>query len=232
MKKTIILICISIALNNAIAQNPPVVEKAAPRSNNLLPSNGTLGSNSGVNPAGNPGTIINYSANSNAINSRVTPNPNVEKGVFLNSSPEGTVITTTVTNGADVQTATTSVVNGSAVTTREQEVKPIQDVTPHGAPPPNPTPAIDTKSSIPPTPPVATTGMKTKVEENSKGLPAYSPVRGNFIPEEVIKKIKSKYGGTVYDIKTVRVVKSNKIAYLIRVYENGNFRNEMFYDEP
>lgn len=232
MKKPMILLFTLITFCYADAQNPPLVEKAAPKSNAALPSNGTLGSNSGVNPAGNPGTIVSYSGNSNSINTKVTPNPNIEPGVFLSSSPEGAVTTTTVVNNSNVERSSTVTVNGSTVTaTTQSQGQPIKEEVAHAAPQPNPNPPASTSTTMPPTAPVANSGM-TVTTEKSKSLPAYSPLLSNYIPEEVIKKIKSKFGGTVYDIKTVRLVKTNQIAYLVRLSENGVFRNEIFYNEP
>ncbi|MFT3912170.1 MAG: hypothetical protein QM737_22275 [Ferruginibacter sp.] len=256
MKKSIILIGVIMLSLCVEAQNPPVVEKAAPKSNNTLPSNGTLGSNSGVNPAGNPGTIISYSGNSNSINNIATPNPLVEKGVFLSSSPDGTVTNTTVTNGANVQRYTTITSNGAAITTTVETVsKPsAPPVNPEPAPAPNPNPPVATNNATPPAPAIANPGMRTTVNIPStdrnlvspgkstadkkepvvikeKDIPAYTPLLSNFIPEQVIKDIKTKYGPNVYDIKQVKVAQTNRVAYLVRLVENGKFRNELFYDE-
>src|SRR4051812_2764246 len=106
MKKAILILSLIITFYHLEAQNTPVVEKAAPKSNNALPSNGTMGSNSGVNPAGNPGTIISYSGNSNSVNTKLAPNPNVEPGTFLTSSPEGTVMSIPGVNDPNVQKVT------------------------------------------------------------------------------------------------------------------------------
>lgn len=242
MKKSIILTFVILTAYYINAQNPPVVEKAAPKSNNTLPSNGTLGSNSGVNPVGNPGTIISYSGNSNSINSKVAPNPNVEPGVFLSSSPNGTVTNTTVTSGTNVQRTTTATGNGGTITTTlsTSPIPPPVTKIKKVAPAPNIDPPVANNPILPAAPankikPQRRTKSTTNKPENvvviEKGIPAYSAVLSNFIPEAVVNKIKSKYGTSVYDIKTVRVALSNKIAYLVRLAENGNFRNELFYDE-
>lgn len=252
MKKYILLAAIIFTSFYSKAQNAPVVEKSAPKSNNGLSSGGTLGSNSGVNPNGNPGTILSYSGNSNSINSRLEASPNIEPGVFLSSSPEGTVRVTTVTNGTDVRQSTSVVTNGSSVTTSTENGQNVP-VTAQSN-----TPAVigQTNSNAPViynTIKTATKPAKAVKEEQpvvtipkeepakpiaaapkdmGKKLPAFSPVLSNYVPEQVITKIKNKYGPSVYDIKTVKIVSTNKIAYMVRLVENGKFKDELYYDEP
>lgn len=248
MKKTLVCLIILFAGYQAVAQNTPVDPKGTPTTNKDLPSNNpALGSNSGVNPAGSPGTITGHSGNSNSVNNQTVPNPNIEPGVFLSSSPGGTVYTTPAPAGSNVPASTTAVTNnGGAVIVPEAKPKPIEEVAIEAPKVPAPNPPIATRSSVPPTAPVANPGMKRKIKKESsaskttttktnvvkeKALPAYSPLLSNYISKEVIEKIKTKYGAAVYDIKTVRVVKTNKLAYLVRLSENGSFRNELYYDE-
>ncbi|MBS1741648.1 MAG: hypothetical protein JST81_01325 [Bacteroidetes bacterium] len=210
MKKTAFILTFLLLHIISDAQNPPVIEKAAPKSNNLLPSNGTLGSNSGVNPAGNPGTIINYSANSNSINNKLAPNPNVEKGVYLSSSPEGTVYTTTVTTGQSTTETTTAVSNGAATTIVSEPVRqPAATINREPLPEPVKSPMVTTITETPKT-------------------PQYKPVLSNYIPAEVVKQINEKYGSSVYDITTMRNNKTKNIVYLVRLSDNGVFRSVLF----
>ena len=232
MKRIITILaafCISLSL---FAQNTPVVEKAAPQSNNTLPSGGTLGSNSGVNPMGNPGTIANSSGNSSSINNTLAPHPNIEPGTFLNSSPEGTVITTTISNGTVSQktaivnnnsgTSAAAVKDSAGVTVKNTSpvTKPVvkDEVVIKTAPPINPAPDIK-KDNIP-------------VSNKGKTIPAYTPLLGNYVSESTINKIKTKFGPSVYDVRTVKMNSTSKIAYIVRLVENGKFRTELYYDEP
>ncbi|MEO8769863.1 MAG: hypothetical protein ABI402_07255 [Ferruginibacter sp.] len=244
MKKTIIVLSIIVAGYYSQAQNTIVDPKGTPTSNKDLPSNNPgLGSNSGVNPAGSPGTITGNTGNSNSINNQTTPNPNIEKGVFLNSSPGGTVYSNPVPAGSNVQSSTSAVgTNGGTITVNEIKTDTVAalPVATTTVPPSNP--PVVKKRSLPSTTPVAKAGIKTKTKKENtaknttavkeKAVPAYSPLLSNYISQEVINKIKTKYGPSVYDIKTVRVVKNNKLAYLVRISENGTFRNELYYDEP
>ena len=226
MKKILIVF---LALNGSfglLAQNAPVVEKAAPKSNNTLPSGGTLGANSGVNPMGNPGTIANSSATSSAVNNTVAPHPNVEPGTFLSSSPQGTV-TGTIGNGNGKTQLTTTVtpsgtVTGVVNTASEPAVTKTPVVTNSTS---KKTPAI--KASSEPTPKNNPVTVKNKEKE----IPAYHPVLGNYVSEKTVTKIKNKYGGSVYDIRTIRIASTNQLAYIVRLLEDGKLRNELFFDE-
>ena len=253
MKKAIIFLITIISGYFLQAQNTVVDPKGTPTSNKDLPSNNpALGSNSGVNPAGSPGTMTGTSGNSNSINNQTSPNPNIEPGVFLSSSPGGTVYSNPVPAGSNVQTSTTAVsANGGTVTVNETKPKPIESVAVEGPKVPAPNPPVSANTSLPPAAPIASSGMiaknattpapKSKIKNTKpaaaeivkeKNIPAYSPLLSNYIPEEVINKIKNKYGPSVYDIKTVRLVKENKLAYLVRLSENGNFKSEIYYDQP
>ena len=228
MKRSAVFLFISCICTFLHAQNPPVTEKGAPQSNNTLPSGGTLGSNSGVNPMGNPGTIINNAGN-NTSNNTLAPHPNIESGTRLTSSPEGTVVTTTVTSGTAVQkTAVASTPAGTVKAT-------VVDTSATR----NNTAVVNTAATTPrehpkkSAPPVVTAEVAAKpLIKDNKSIPAYSPVLGNYVPEQTINKIKSKYGTSVYDVRTVRIASNNKIAYIVRIVENGQFKSELFYDEP
>lgn len=221
MKKIFIFL---FAFNTSIqllAQNAPVVEKAAPKSNNALPSGGTLGTNSGVNPMGNPGTIANSSATSSAVNNTIAPHPNVEPGTFLSSSPQGTVTGTITTQSATTVTSTgtvTAVVN-------TPEVPTVPKTTVSTAPPVIKVPVVKV-STVP-----ASKNNPVTVKGKGNLIPAYHPVLGNYVSEQTVSKIKAKYGSAVYDIRTIRIASTNQLAYIVRLLEEGKLRNELFYDE-
>ena len=205
------------------SQNMPVQEKGAPESNNTLPSNGTLGSKSGVNPMGNPGTIANSSASNSAVNSGVAPHPNVEPGVFLSSSPEGTVMGTTVTTNAGTVKQAATVTTTGTVTAVVKEGKPSvsKKETPAAA-----APAITVVDPAPARPTVTVTATP------APKLPAYTPLRGNFISEQALAAINAKYGASVYDIRAVRIESTRKVAYIVRLLEDGKLRSELFSAQP
>ena len=232
MKRTVQLLCFIFLSLHVIAQNTPVVEKGAPSSNNTLPSNGTLGSNSGVNPMGNPGTIISNGGN-NSANSTLTPHPNVEPGTFLTSSPQGTVTTTTVTTGTVTQkTAAVSGTTGTvtAVVKDSTEIA-IAKKAPVTRSPEKESIVIKSTPEATVSAPVPANKQLT-VTDKGKSIPAYTPVRGNYVSERIINNINTKYGGDVYDIRTVRIAANNKIAYIVRLVQNGKFKSEVYYDEP
>lgn len=208
----------------ASAQNTPVQEKGAPESNNALPSNGTLGSKSGVNPMGNPGTIANSSASNSAVNSGVAPHPNVEPGVFLSSSPEGTVIGTTVNTGNGTVRQASTVSNAGTVTAavvEEQKTTATPKVT-------APTTAPAAITVVEPAPAKATV---TVTATPAPKLPAYTPLRGNFISEQALAAINAKYGASVYDIRAIRIESTRKVAYIVRLLDDGKLRSELFSEQ-
>ncbi len=216
-----------------MAQNAPVVEKAAPKSNNTLPSHGTLGSNSGVNPAGNPGTIISYSGNSNSINTKTEPNPNIEPGTFLTSSPQGTVMRIPGVNNPNIQAAPVAA-PVAVVESKPVQPAPVQTATSATLNPPtavnNNIETINSTSTLTSSSPEKTTTI-VMTDNIGKQIPAYTPITGNYVPQEIINKVKTKYGDVVYDIKAARIVSNNKIVYIVRLSENGKLRNELFVDE-
>ena len=243
MKKSILFLLIISSLSYVKAQNTPVVEKAAPQSNNALPSGGTLGSNSGVNPMGNPGTIANSSGSNSAINSTLAPHPNIEPGTFLSSSPEGTVVTTTITNGSTVtKTATTTTTNGNVTAVVNEPVKAAVQEPVAVEPITAVSPAVVAKTEVSPSPvPIAknksvstrSAGAKDKlvtITDRGKTV-TYKPLLTNYVSEKVVNKIKEKYGADVYDIRTVRIASTNKIAYLVRLLDDGKLKSELYYDE-
>lgn len=228
MKRSIILIIAIITYCYCLqAQNPPVNEKGAPQSNNDLPSAGTQGSNSGVNPMGNPGTIINSSDNSSVINSSLPPNPNIEPGTLLNSSIQGTAVTgTPVNNGAAVKNNNAATVTNSGTVTNVVNepvaVRPVTDTNP---------PFVKNKPR--PLPPMAG-GVRENpgtVTEMGNEMPAYAhPVLRNYIPEQIVNTLKAKYGNNLYDIRTIKVAPDDKTAYMVRLLEDGKLREELYYD--
>lgn len=230
MKRTFVILSLLIA-GSLNAQNTPVVEKSAPESNNALPSGGSLGSQSGVNPMGNPGTIANSAASSSGANSAIAPHPNSEPGVFLTSSPEGTVTgTTTTINNQKVEAA-------RVVTSTGTVTAVVKEPTP-AAPTPAVKPITTTRarrsvdvSSPTPKKVVPVAAAPAPVKAVTKPLPAYKPVLGNYVSEATIDKINAKYGAAVYDIRAVRLANSNKIAYIVRLRDNDTLRNELFYED-
>jgi hypothetical protein len=215
MKKSIIFILATCILIGAKAQNPTVIEKSAPKSNNTLPSSGTLGSNSGVNPAGNPGTIINYSSNSAAQNNKLAPNPNIEPGTFLTSSPQGSIIITPVAK-ANATTQTSSI----PVTEAVVKTSP-KDTTNNSISKPSP---VKRKEII-------VTEKPVTVTDGAKPIPAYTVLLGNYVSKDIITKIKAKYGNTLYDVRAVKIASTREIAYMVRLLNNGELVTEMYYDE-
>jgi hypothetical protein len=51
------------------------------------------------------------------------------------------------------------------------------------------------------------------------------PVLETYVPQEVIDKMKSKYGNTLYDITTV-VNTSNQTQYVVRSVKNGQYTTD------
>lgn len=225
MKSIILVTIICLSVLFSAAQNSPVVETSAPKSNNALPSGGTLGSNSGVNPMGNPGTISNYSSNSNAINDKLEASPNIEPGVFLNSSPQGTFRSATVTNGAVVQQQTTVTNNGAAITTVVEKKMPQA---------PAKAKAVVTSSSpatavsIVPVNATVEKTVKVTAKNGTKKQVRIVPVLGNYVPESVVENIKAKYGDAVYSIIAVRVAASKKVSYLVKLLQDGKSSAELY----
>ncbi len=215
--------------NILLAQNPTVVEKSAPRSNNTLPDPG-LSSNSGINPMGNPGTMNSSTSSSAATNQTLESHPNIEPGTFLTSSPGGTVSSFVSINGPVVQKTATAVNNtgGTTVVSTADNGNTIITVKK------SPDPVIVAKT-LPDARPNNTQVINTELAINSKAkvMPGgYTPVLGNYVPTETINRIKNKYGNTVYDIRTVKVSATNKIGYIVRIVEDGKFRDELYFDLP
>ncbi len=228
MKRIIFIIIISLGGYFSSAQNTPVVEKAAPKSNNALPSGGTLGSNSGVNPMGNPGTITNYSSNSNAVNDKLEASPNIEPGVFLNSSPQGTFRGTTVTNGGVVQQQTTVTNNGAAITA-VVEKKVADTATKLNVAVSTAKPSVPaTEVSIVPVNASVDKTVKVTTKSGTKKQVRVVPVLGNYVPETIVENIKAKYGSAVYSIIAVRVATSTKISYLVKLLKDGKTSMELY----
>ena len=214
-----------------MAQNAPVLEKSAPESNNALPSGGSLGSQSGVNPMGNPGTIANSAASNSGANSAIAPHPNTERGVFLTSSPEGTVTGTTITTSNNQKVEAARVVTPTGTVTavvKEPVVAPSTKPATTQTKTTRPTQTVDVSPPAAKKVAPAPTGV-APAKSTTKPLPAYKPVLGNYVSEATIDKINAKYGDAVYDIRAVRLASTNKIAYIVRLRENDTVRTELFY---
>ena len=229
MKNIILITLISFSGLFSFAQNTPVVETSAPKSNNALPSGGTLGSNSGVNPMGNPGTISNYSSNSNAINDKLEASPNIEPGVFLNSSPEGTFRSTTVTNAGVVQQQTTVTNNGAAITTVVEKKLPDTSTKLKAVAKTKAVPSVPVSDvSIVPVNASVEKTVKITTKSGAKKQVRIVPVLGNYVPENIVENIKTKYGTAVYSIIAVRVASSKKVSYLVRLLQDGKSSSELY----
>lgn len=225
MKSVILVTIISLTAFITSAQNSPVVETSAPKSNNALPSGGTLGSNSGVNPMGNPGTISNYSSNSNAINDKLEASPNIEPGVFLDSSPQGTFRSTTVTNGGVVQQQTTVTNNGAVISTVVEKKIPETPAKIKAAVAAS-SPATDI--SIVPINATVEKTVKITTRNGTKKQVRIVPVLGNYVPESIVENIKAKYGDAVYSIIAVKVAASKKVSYLVKLLQDGKSSSELY----
>ena len=61
--------------------------------------------------------------------------------------------------------------------------------------------------------------------------PAVVPVLSTFVPEDVIKMIKNKYAGKVYDITRVKVPGTTHYNYMVRFRDKGVYKTEIINEE-
>ena len=163
-------------------------------------------SNSGVNPNGNPGTIISSSAISGGNPpSNVSPYP-VSPPSPVFTTPVVTDVVTETSQPQVVEVAEAAPVKKDKVT---KEPKRIAD----------PLEVVEVKR-------VNTLGADMKVVHITSGnKQTFRPVYQTFIPQNIVEDIKKKYGDNVYDIILLNS-KTGKQVYIVRVMENGVFRTE------
>lgn len=166
-------------------------------------------SNSGVNPNGNPGTILYNNSNSNAANAGLIQ-PNTAITTTVITHPVSTPIVTRETelpiagdNGRNkVITSTAVNPNEPVVTTVETIPTSVQPVVNN-----NLNPAVVKLLGS------TNTGLNTINN---------APVLSSYIPAEIITRLKSVYGNKLYDI-TMMKKSDSRFLYIIRVRENGAY---------
>lgn len=224
MKKTIVFLVMSMYIGNITAQTDPL--------NQTKPGTTVLNSTSnnsvsGVNPNGNPGTILYNNSNSSAVNyTLISPNKTVTTTIIStpNSSPIVTRdnVTVQAANPNAVKVISSSAINPNTTATT----------------------AVETRIDPQPGKQQNTTGQPIRTDENltvvnitgntETGLKpiSNSPVLVNYIPEIIITKLKNTYADKLYDI-TMLKKSNNKSLYIVRVQgstgyityyldENGN----------
>ncbi|MEO6490427.1 MAG: hypothetical protein ABIO04_10840 [Ferruginibacter sp.] len=193
---------------NPTSQNKPGTTILNSSSNNSV---------SGVNPNGNPGTILYNNSNSSAVNNTLI-SPNTPVTTTIISTPNNTPVVTRETpvippgNGSTVITSTTTVnPNVSATTAVQTRIDnpayPSSGVADNDNPisKSNPTVVQVTGNTL--------TGLK----------PGYStsPVLVNYVPEIIITKLRNTYADKLYDITMLK--KSGNQLYIVRVKEAGGY---------
>lgn len=200
MKKIILSVFILITSGNVISQNNKVLQNNNTKTNINTTNNN---SNSGVNPNGNPGTIISSSAISGAQPPTTTsPYPPTQTSQYFTDVQENLPLT----NDTVVATEPLPQVAKVPETTNQPEELKV----------------VEVKR-------VSKTGdnMKTvKVFTGDKKT--FVPVNQTYIPNNVVQDIKKKFGDNVYDIVLLKS-KDGKQVYVVRIAENGVFRTETFY---
>ena len=196
MKKLIVIFYCLMATNAIQAQTN---EKPLQNNNTKTNINTTNNnSNSGVNPNGNPGTIISSSAISGGNPpSSVSPYPHSPPSQYLQEVEVKDEIT--------------------EVTPQPVESVPVKSITKEQAVS-EPLEVVEIKR-------VDALGGDMKVVNipNKKGT--YRPIYQTYIPQNIVQDIKKKFGDNVYDIVLLNS-KSGKQVYVVRIIENGVFRTE------
>ncbi|MEO5966619.1 MAG: hypothetical protein ABIP69_00030 [Ferruginibacter sp.] len=201
MKKITFLIFSSVLFMSANAQSneTPLQNKNTKTNINTTNNN----SNSGVNPNGNPGTIISSSAISGG-------NPPTNVSPYPVSSPSPALTTPVVTNVATEVSEPQVVEVVEAVPVKTDVIKDPKRIT-------DPLEVVEVKR-------VSTLGSDMKVVNITSGnKQTFRPVYQTFIPKNIVEDIKKKYGDNVYDIILLNS-KTGKQVYVVRVMENGAFR--------
>ena len=202
MKKLNLVILFLLCIGVAQAQDERPVENRNTKSNINTTNNN---SNSGVNPNGNPGTIISNSAISGG-----NPPSNI--------SPYTPTPPSQYYNEPEVRNAI-----------REENKTEIVEQTPVKAP----TPTVNSKPKaiaehleVVEIKRVNTLGGEMKVV-NIQPIKKqnFRPVYQTYIPQNIVDDIKKKFGDNVYDIILLNS-KTGKQVYIVRVMENGVFRTE------
>jgi hypothetical protein len=224
---TTIFFCASVSVyaqNGTTGSTKPVSNPDLP--NNLSSSNN---SNSGVNPNGNPGTIINATANSNSTNQGliqpigVPPTP-----AYYNLPPDTVPLRTWINTNDSVN----MVMNADTLTSQAfvpgDSILIEPEFTPADAPV-----IMDTQNIV--TSGVAPQNNNTGMENNKAmeysgfsetqliGLTRYAalPQLSTWVPENVVSSLSSRYGNNLYDITMVKTAEDNKHHYIVRTQENG-----------
>lgn len=166
-------------------------------------------SNSGVNPNGNPGTILYNNSNSNAVNGGlIQPNTAITTTVITHpvSSP---IVTRETEKPVSGDNGNNKVVTSTAVNPNEQVVTTVETVEIQGT--------AEIKNNLNP-------AVVKLVGSTSTGLNTINnaPVLSSYIPTEIITRLKSVYGNKLYDI-TMMKKSDSKFLYIIRVKENGAY---------
>ena len=212
-----------------------------PVSNTDLPTNSSQSnnSNSGVNPAGNPGTIINSTTNSNSANQGLIQPVGVPPApAYYNLPPDTLPIRARISAKAD---SGNMVINADTVTSQAyvpgDSILPEPVMTPADAPIIADTQNIVT-SGVAPEGNIATTGMATMSPSGYSetiliGLSRYAslPVLSTWVPENIVSQLSSRFSNGLYDITMVRSSKDeNKHHYIVRTQDNGIFTTHVITD--
>lgn len=201
MKKlNLAIICIlCVSITHAQVDERPVQNRNTKSNVNTTNNN----SNSGVNPNGNPGTIISNSAISGGNPAtNVSPYPPTPPSQYF-AEPE-------------VQNAINDI-NKTEIVEQNPVKKPDAVKKPK---------AISDHLEVVEVKRVDVLGGDMKVVNiQSKNKQTFRPIYQTYIPQNIVEDIKKKFGDKVYDIVLLNS-KTGKQVYIVRVMENGVFRTE------
>ena len=215
------MLAVFILNSGLFAQNtgstPPVQNPNTGSNVNTTTNN----SNSGVNPNGNPGTIINNTSNSNSTNNTLT-NQNIQPVNSINNTPVilGSNPPDNQWNSNQQLTTIPPVLVDS--TYRNAGSIPVVSIS-----------AINVTSNAGTNPmPYNRSAPVRKVNADGSaraaGLQTFAaiPLMSTYIPEIALNEIVSRYVDTVYDITKVKQA-PDQYVYLVRIEENGVYKTEM-----
>lgn len=221
------------AQNGTTGSTKPVSNPDLP--NNISSSNN---SNSGVNPNGNPGTIINATANGNSMNQGLIQPVGVPPAPAYYNLPPDTVPVRARVNYND---SVTMVMNADTLTSQAfvpgDSILIEPEFTPADAPVIMDTQNIVTSGVAP------VQNLKTGMESSNMeyagftetqliGLNRYAalPQLSTWVPENIVSTLSSRYGNNLYDITMVKSSEENKHHYIVRTQENGLFTTHIIHD--
>jgi hypothetical protein len=186
-----------------------------------LPNNGTNGdrvtnapltsnnSNSGVNPNGNPGTIISITATSQGSGNRLLQ-PSAPPPVPVYHNTNRVTPNTIATNPGVSATTTTTVSESrlpvnSTITTGEITEPADRNIT------------INTSNTT-----IVSGTVKPGLTQSTG-----SPQLTTWVSDEILNKLRKKFGNGLYDVTMLKTKVGNQNTYIVRIQKDGVYTTQV-----